>query len=259
MPLEDSDTCTKDSYVLTIGYNWNSPSAEKAYESSRYYGKFANLEGHDEEGCVYDSDPLDCTSPEYQEALPSAMSAAGSDIRNFFEGGFEVQQPSGRPLVDGPWTGFKNYIQREFFGGPTDVELTDIDDELAVYTKTSTDWYSSWGESPCTTGDGFCTVVLTTVVFEWVPDTDYTGPAPRFVALELDDPKQAHECYFGREYCLTGRMDINEGFYGLTTCQGDNVEVCEYVILRGTVNGDGEFEKQEVRVDHTYKYKGVTL
>lgn len=257
MPLEDTDTCTTDSYVLSVGYNWNSTTAEKAYESSRYYGKYASLEGYDEEGCVYDSDPLDCTSQEYLDARSGAANAAWNDIRIFFEGGFEVQQPSDRPPVDGPWTGFKNYIRREFFGGPTDVELTDIDDELAVYTQTSTDWFSSWGESPCTTGDGFCTVVLTTVVFEWVPDTGYTGPAPSFVTLESSN--QVLDCYFNREYCLTGRMDINEGFYGLTTCQGDNVEVCGFVILRGTVNGDGEFEKQESKVDRTYKFKGVTL
>lgn len=150
------------------------------------------------------------------------------------------------------WTGYRWY--RPYHENSWTSTLKKSGQELVYETNSYLGYYDAWGGIPCGSNaqpvDG--SITINTSVFEWVPNDDYNGPAPKKVIL-VDENGNRRAFDFGVEYCPTGLDYAELDWFKVVSCGGGNNE---WAVPAGVVTDTG-WEKKNKTNRTNFTYDGV--
>ena len=251
--VQHEGACKFDIFLTQINCFWNFSPCSGSQDNSKsfYYGKLDTVDGYveeweDEDGTIvsdcmsyseiwcengniikydYDND----IAVELPDITGSALESANADMTKFINGElYDIPHFTDYPPSATGWKGFQNYY-RCSDGGTT--LKTVGSDKLECSTITRADFYSAWGETPCTYGDGFGHVTIPTFVFQWEPDSDYPDEEPPTQIVLKDAEGNSLTYEFGKECCPTGTADVDRDMLTLITCrQEGDAPACKWVI-----------------------------
>ena len=205
-----------------------------------------------------DTDKIEIFDPETEETseiqldIKGLIAEIGATLQGVIKGEIHSETASPEAVADFPsdgWTGYKWY--RSYHANSWVSDLVESGQTLTYETNSHLGYYDTWGGIPCGTSAEPVTgsITVNTSVFEWVPNEDYDGPAPKKVIL-VDGNGNRHAFDFGVEYCPTGLDDVEHEWFKVVSCGGGNNE---WAVPAGVVTDTGWENKNKTnRTNFTY-------
>ena len=268
------EACKADYYYSRILVHDKYP-----YAFSTWHGKMATVQGEvfeeeDENGDpVYycelpsgpyyneETDKIEIYDPEKEETSEIKLDIKGliaeidTTLQGVIQGTIHHNTVSPDAVADFPsdgWTGYRWY--RPYHENSWTSTLEKSGQALVYETESYPGYYSAWGGIPCGTSAEPVTgsITVNTSVFEWIPNDDYDGPAPKKLIL-IDEKGKRRKLDFGVEYCPTELDYVEHDWFRVVSCGSGNNE---WAVPAGVVTDTGWEKKQKI-TRTTYTYDGV--
>ena len=200
---------------------------------------------------IYDSETEE--TREIQIDVAKVIAEVEKSIKGIIDGKIHCETASPEAVAAFPsagWTGYRWYKPYHENNWTSTLEKSG---QIMTYeTNSHLGYYDAWGGVPCGASAEPVTgsITVNTSVFEWVPNEDYEGPAPKKVLL-IDEKGYRRAYDFGVEYCMTALDYVEHDWFKVVSCgSGKN----EWAAPAGVVTDTGWEKKNKTnRVDYTYE------